>query len=86
MQSRSEWRLDDAAAHARMRELLLTLRAELLTVVRAGDGDGDADAALDELVGTHRQAASVDGFDRDAVDALTATLRSRLRELNGASG
>jgi cell division FtsZ-interacting protein ZapD len=73
--------LDDAAAHARMRELVLALRAELLTVVRAGDGD----AALAELVRTHRQAASVDGFDRDAVDALTATLKARLRELNGAS-
>ena len=83
MQSRSEWRLDDAAAHARMRELLLALRAELLTVVRAGDDD--ANAALAELVRTHRQAASVDGFDREAVDALTATLKSRLRELDGAS-
>lgn len=83
MQSRSEWRLDDAAAHGRMRELLLALRAELLTVVRAGDDD--ANAALAELVRTHRQAASVDGFDREAVDALTATLKSRLRELDGAS-
>lgn len=83
MQSRSEWRLDDAAAHARMRELLLALRAELLTVMRAGDGD--ANAALAELARTHRQAASVDGFDREAVDALTATLKSRLRELSGAS-
>jgi hypothetical protein len=83
LQSRSEWRLDDAAAHARMRELLLAVRAELLTVVRAGGGD--ADAAEAELARTHRQAASVDGFDREAVDALTATLKSRLRELDGSS-
>lgn len=66
-----------------MRELLLAVRAGLLTVVRAGGRD--ANAAQAELVRTHRQAASADGFDRDAVDALTATLRSRLRELDGAS-
>jgi hypothetical protein len=83
LQSRSEWRLDDAAAHTRMRELVLALRAELLTVVRAGGTD--ANAARAELVRTHRQAASADGFDRETVDALTATLRSRLRELNGVS-
>ncbi|MGZ0712558.1 hypothetical protein ACWPKO_29895 (plasmid) [Coraliomargarita sp. W4R53] len=83
MNGRSQWRLDDAAAHARMGELMLELRSTLLNA--GADSPGNTSSAHEPLRAMHRAAATVDGFDRSAVDELTTTLESRLIEANGSA-
>jgi len=79
----SAWRVSDAVAFEAMRESSAKLTARLLEVAQsAGD---DASAARNELLNVRGDAVAVDGFDRNAVDALAARFDERLRDLEGAS-
>lgn len=79
----SAWRVSDAVAFEAMRESSAKLIARLLDVARrAGD---DALAARNELFEIRADAVAVDGFDRKAVEALTARFTDRLRDLEGTS-
>lgn len=67
----SAWRVNDAIAYDEMRERASALASELLRRARQGG------ASLDSVISLRAQANAVDGFDRAAVDRLTAELESR---------
>lgn len=77
----SPWRVNDAVAYDLMRATASELARLLLS--RALDGGPDADAVRRELIEVRRAAARVDGFDRRAVDAMTARFRLRVAEASG---
>ena len=76
----SPWRVNDAVAYDLMRATASELARALLS--RALDGGPDSDAVRRELIEV-RRAARVDGFDRRAVDAMTARFRLRVAEASG---
>lgn len=75
--------MNDAVAY----DLMRATASELVRVLfsRALDGGPDSDAVRRELIEVRRDAARVDGFDRRAVDAMTARFRSRVAEASGRS-
>ncbi|GAA1661903.1 hypothetical protein [Microbacterium lacus] len=77
----SAWRVSDATAYDQMRADAARL-CGLLLRVPSGDGKS-ADARAEELAGIRRDAVSVDGFDRRAIDALASRFRARIAELSG---
>lgn len=83
MAQSSPWRVSDAVAYDLMRAAASQLARVLLS--RALDGGPDSNAVRQELIEVRRDAARVDGFDRRAVDAMTARFRSRVAEASGRS-
>ena len=79
----SPWRVNDTVAYGLMRAESGILSRLLLTSIR--DDDPFAHDARRELMEVRRDAACVDGYDRHAVDALSARFRSRSAELAGGS-
>lgn len=67
----SAWRVNDAIAYDEMRDRASALASQLLQRARQGS------ASLDSVISLRAQANAVDGFDRAAVDQLTAELESR---------
>lgn len=67
----SAWRVNDAIAYDEMRDRASALASQLLQRAQQGD------ASLDSVISLRAQANAVDGFDRAAVDRLTAELESR---------
>ena len=67
----SAWRVNDAIAYDEMRERASALASQLLQRAQQGV------ASPDSVVRLRAQANAVDGFDRAAVDRLTAELESR---------
>ncbi|MGC5173339.1 hypothetical protein ACLQ2Q_22075 [Microbacterium sp. DT81.1] len=83
MANLSAWRVNDVVAYEVMREVAGTLTAHLWNVARSG-GERAVDARR-ELAQVRSELLAVDGYDRRAVDALTARLRARTPELPGDS-
>lgn len=69
----SPWRVNDVVAYDRMRDIATTVFALL-----------HAASQPEELANLRRDVFTVDAYDRSAVDALTALLQIRLRELSAA--
>ena len=67
----SAWRVNDAIACDEMRERASVLASQLLQRAQ------ERGASVDSLISLRAQANAVDGFDRAAVDLLTAELESR---------
>ena len=67
----SAWRVNDAIAYDEMRDRASSLASQLLQRAQQDS------APLDSVINLRAQANAVDGFDRAAVDRLTAELESR---------
>lgn len=67
----SAWRVNDAIAYDEMRDRASALASQLL---RRAQQSG---ASLGSVISLRAQVNAVDGFDRAAVDLLTAELESR---------
>jgi len=78
----SGWRVNDVVAYEAMRESATTLTALLL---RAANSRALApDDVLVELAELRRDVLAVDGYNRDAVSALTERITGRIRLLSRA--
>ena len=82
MANTSGWRVNDVVAYEAMRESATTLTALLLraTTSRALAPDD----VLVELAELRRAVLKVDGYNRDAVSALTERITGRIRLLSRA--
>lgn len=74
------WHINDVVAYDAMRELSSSVQA--LLVDREREGDETARAELLEL---RRTTLTVDGYDRDAVDAFAKRLQARADDLARAA-
>ena len=67
----SAWRVNDAIAYDEMRNRASALASQIVQQAQQGG------ASLDAVISLRAQSNAVDGFDRAAVDRLTAELESR---------
>jgi len=67
----SAWRVNDAIAYDEMRDCASALASQLLQRAQQGG------SSRDSVISLRAQVNAVDGFDRAAVDRLTAELESR---------
>lgn len=81
MAQTSAWRVSDMVAYDLLRSDAATLCRLLL--LRVSSDEGSAEGAAEELAAIRRDAVSVDGFDRRAVDELAGRFRARIAELGG---
>lgn len=77
----SAWRANDVVVYDAMRAVATRLTAAV--AARAQLTDSGAERARVELTQLRRDVASVDGYDRAAVVALTERIQARLYELEG---
>jgi hypothetical protein len=76
---RTAWRAGDVVAYDEMREAANAVIAALLRLGRSDEIDREQ--ALTDAAEVRAYALSVDGYDRDAVDAARADLDARLAAL-----
>jgi hypothetical protein len=76
----SAWRANDVVEYDAMRDSATLLTALLLRESNAGTASGrEVQADIDQL---RKDVLTVDGYDRAAVAALAARIRSRVAEMS----